>query len=172
MLIVDKHEGGAGLFDEYVDEYGRKLFYLCLKLMRNRDEADDLYQETWLKAYKYLDRFDTSMEFYPWLMRICVNTYKNSLKRKSLEKLFLNFDSPEGKMDFLNNLPAKEEEKSGISQALKGLDDGHRLVIVLFYYEGYSIREISEITGIKEGTVKSRLHNGKQRLKEVMGNER
>lgn len=162
------------MFDEYVGEYGRKLFHLCLKLVRNRDEADDLYQETWLKAYRHLDRFDSSMEFYPWLTRICVNTYRNSLKKKSLEKLFLNFDASEGKMDYLYNLPAREveEEKSGIGEALKGLDDSHRLVIVLFYYEGYSIREIAEITGIKEGTIKSRMHNGKMRLKEAMGNER
>lgn len=162
------------MFEEYVSQYGKKLFYLCLRLVRNRDEADDLYQETWLKAYRHLDRFDTSMEFYPWLMRICVNTYKNTLKKKSLDRLFLNFDSTEGKMDFLNNLPEREEveEGSGVGDALKRLDDKHRLVIVLFYYEGYSIREIGEITGIREGTVKSRLHNGKQRLKEMIGNER
>lgn len=162
------------MFEEYVSQYGRKLFYLCLKLVRNREEADDLYQETWLKAYRHLERFDPTMAFYPWLMRICVNTYKNSLKKKSLDKLFLNFDSPEGKMDFLHNIPAREEaeEQSGVGEALKRLDDKHRMVIVLFYYEGYSIKEIEEITGIREGTIKSRLYNGKQRLKELMENER
>ena len=64
------------MIDQYIRQYGKRLYGLCLTLCADPFEAEDLYQETWLKALKNLSRYDPSREFEPWLTRICVNTYR------------------------------------------------------------------------------------------------
>jgi DNA-directed RNA polymerase specialized sigma24 family protein len=62
--------GGAGLFDHYINAHGKRLFQLCLKLCADREDAQDLYQETWIKAYRFFDRYDSEQEFEGWLTTI------------------------------------------------------------------------------------------------------
>jgi RNA polymerase sigma-70 factor (ECF subfamily) len=69
------------LINQYIRDYGKRLYGLCTFLCANSCEADDLYQETWLKVVKNIDKYDTTKEFEPWLTAICVNTYRNTLRR-------------------------------------------------------------------------------------------
>ena len=65
------------MIDQYIQQYGRRLYGLCRSLCSNPFDADDLYQETWLRVVKHISKYDPSREFEPWLTRICVNTYRS-----------------------------------------------------------------------------------------------
>ena len=69
------------MIDQYIQQYGRRLYGLCRSLCANPFDADDLYQETWLRVVKHISQYDPSREFEPWLTRICVNTYRSTLRR-------------------------------------------------------------------------------------------
>ena len=75
-------KGGAEcVIDQYIHQYGKRLYGLCLTLCANTMEADDLYQDTWLQVVKNISRYDASRDFEPWLTKICVNLYRNALRR-------------------------------------------------------------------------------------------
>lgn len=81
------------MIDQYIRDYGKRLFGLCTFLCANSYEAEDLYQETWLKVVKNIEKYDSSKEFEPWLTTICVNTYRNTREGKLFNKAnYLNFD--------------------------------------------------------------------------------
>jgi len=163
------------VIEKYIQEYGQRLFHLCLKLERNKANAEELYQETWIRVLKNFSSYNAEYEFYPWVTMVCVNCYRNLMKKRVFESLFLTFTDNETKDSYLENIAhfdADSFENDDLFNALKKLDDRLRLVIVLFYYEMYTIDEIAKITGIKLGTVKSRLYNGRMELRGLMENER
>lgn len=69
------------MLDPYIQQYGRRLYGLCRTLCANSFDADDLYQETWLKAFRHFSQYDPARPFEPWLTQICVNTYRSVLRR-------------------------------------------------------------------------------------------
>jgi len=163
------------VIEKYIQEYGQRLFHLCLKLERNKANAEELYQETWIRVLKNFSSYNAEYEFYPWVTMVCVNCYRNLMKKRAFESLFLSFTDNETKDSYLENishLDTDSFENDDLVNALKKLDDKLRLVIVLFYYERYTIDEIAKVTGIKLGTVKSRLYTGRMELRGLMENER
>lgn len=96
------------MIDQYIHQYGKRLYGLCLTLCANTLEADDLYQDTWLQVVKNFSRYDTSQDFEPWLTKICVNLYRNALRRLS-KSPFLHFRSNEEKEFLLCSIPAPEK---------------------------------------------------------------
>ena len=139
--------------------------------MPNKHEADDLYQDTWLKVLKRFDTYDPSRDFEPWLTRLCVNTYRDRLRRLSRSP-FLNFSSNETKEAFLLTATAPEKEDySDLYAAIDQLPEKLRLTIILFYFEDMDIEKTAQTLGIPTGTVKSRLHKARIQLKEVLGRE-
>jgi RNA polymerase sigma-70 factor, ECF subfamily len=167
-------EGRDWMIDRYIDEYGKRLYFLCLKLERDQMKADELYQETWIRVLKGISSFDHHLAFYPWLTKVCVNTYRSMLKKRAFENLFFDFRTNEQKDYVLENIQYAEEEeveREDLLEALKKMDYKKRLIVVLHYYEGYTIREIAELASVKEGTVKSRLHAAREELRRELGNE-
>lgn len=154
------------MLDQYIRQYGKRLYGLCLHLCQNRADADDLYQETWLKVMKNLDRFDEVREFEPWLTKICVNTWRNVLRRMMRSPVKDQFSSAEEKELFLASIPAAEQQDyQDLYEAVKRLPDKLRMTIILYYFEGMDIRATARVLDIPEGTVKSRLSQAKKRLK-------
>lgn len=130
------------MIEDYIQEYGQRLFHLCLKLERNKANAEELYQETWIKVLKNFKSYKPEFEFYPWVTMVCVNCYRNLLKKRAFESLFLTFTDNETKDSYLENIShfdADTFENDDLVKALKKLDDKLRLVIVLFYYEQYTM---------------------------------
>jgi len=166
-------EGRVKMIDQYIDEYGKRLYYLCLKLERDQMKADELYQETWIRVLKGISSFDHHLDFYPWLTKVCVNTYRNMLRKRAFENLFLDFRTNEQKTYVLENIQYAEEEieREDLLEALKKMDYKKRLIVVLHYYEGYTIKEIAGLASIKEGTVKSRLYAAREELRSELTNE-
>ena len=157
--------------DQYIRKYGRRLYGLCMTLCADKHEADDLYQDTWLKVLKRFDTYDPSREFEPWLTRLCVNTYRDRLRRLSRSP-FLNFTSNETKEAFLLTAAAPEKEDySDLYAAIDQLPEKMRLTIILFYFEDMDLDKTAQTLGVPPGTVKSRLHKARIRLKEVLGRE-
>ena len=157
--------------DQYIRKYGKRLYGLCMTLCADKHEADDLYQDTWVKVLKRFDTYDPSRDFEPWLTRLCVNTYRDRLRRLSRSP-FLNFSSNETKEAFLLTATAPEKEDySDLYAAIDQLPEKLRLTIILFYFQDMNIEKTAQTLGIPTGTVKSRLHKARIQLKEVLGRE-
>ena len=157
--------------DQYIRKYGKRLYGLCMTLCADKHEADDLYQDTWVKVLKRFDTYDPSRDFEPWLTRLCVNTYRDRLRRLSRSP-FLNFSSNETKEAFLLTATAPEKEDySDLYAAIDQLPEKLRLTIILFYFQDMDIEKTALTLGIPTGPVKSRLHKARIQLKEVLGRE-
>lgn len=153
--------------DNYIRTYGRRLYGLCRTLCPNPDDADDLYQETWLKAMENISRYDKAREFEPWITKICVNSYRNILRRLKRSPIFNGFHSTADKELFLKNVRSEPpEDYSDLHAAIERLPDPLRITIILFYFRDMDIKSVSEVLAIPPGTVKSRLNRAKKRLKE------
>lgn len=159
------------MIDQYIQKYGRRLYGLCRSLCADPFDADDLYQETWLRVVKHISKYDPSREFEPWLTRICVNTYRSILRRLAKSPL-LDFSSGEEKDRLLASIPAPEKtDYAPLYEAVGKLPEKLRLAVVLFYFRGEDLASTAQILNIPVGTAKSRLNKARKRLKEVLADE-
>ena len=159
------------MIDQYIRQYGKRLYGLCLSLCANTFEADDLYQDTWLQVVRNISQYDPDREFEPWLTKICINTYRNML-RKITRSPLLNFQTNEEKDAVLQSVPALEKpDYCLLYEAINQLPEKLRLAVILFYFEGMDIAATAQVLGIPDGTVKSRLNKARKLLKEVLDRE-
>lgn len=159
------------MIDQYIQQYGRRLYGLCRSLCASPCDADDLYQETWLRVVKHISQYDPSREFEPWLTRICVNTYRSTLRRLAKSPL-LDFSNGDEKDRLLASIPAPEEKDySPLYEAVDRLPEKLRLAVVLFYFQGEDLASAAQILNIPIGTAKSRLNKARKLLKEVLAGE-
>jgi len=159
------------LIDQYIRQYGKRLYGLCLSLCANAFDADDLYQETWLRAVKSISRYDSAKAFEPWLTRICVNTYRNLLRRLARSP-FLDFRTTEEKDALLCAIPdTQKPDYSSLYEGIRRLPEKYRVAVILFYFQNMDIAGTARVLGVPEGTVKSRLNKARKLLKEVLGSE-
>lgn len=159
------------MIDQYIQQYGRRLYGLCRTLCANPFDADDLYQETWLRVVKHISQYDPGRAFEPWLTRICVNTYRSTLRRLAKNPL-VDFSNPDEKDRLLASIPAPEEiDYSPLYEAVDRLPEKLRLAVVLFYFQGEDLAAAAQILNIPVGTAKSRLNKARKLLKEVLAGE-
>lgn len=159
------------MIDQYIRQYGKRLFGLCMTLCADPYEAEDLYQETWLKVVRNISRYDPARGFEPWLTKICVNTYRNTLRRIARSPV-LSFRDTREKDTMMQSVPAPEKKDyEPLYEAVRNLPEKMRLTVVLFYFEDMDIRSAAEVLGVPPGTVKSRLSKARKLLKEVLGVE-
>ena len=165
-IVYVKEGGGERVIDHYIQAYGKRLYGLCLTLCKNPSDAEDLYQDTWLKVMANAERVDPSRPFEPWLTRIC---YRNTLRRLMRNPIFNGFATGEEKDRLMEAAYAESpSDYSDLHTAVDCLPEKLRLVIILFYFRDMDIRSTAEVLQIPEGTVKSRLHKAKFLLKEVL----
>jgi RNA polymerase sigma-70 factor (ECF subfamily) len=166
MLIEACLRGERRAFDELVDRYEGPLFNAAFRITGSVEDAMDATQAAFVNAYEKLHTFDPTYRFFSWIYRIVVNQALNLVGRRRTE-IELDSDTPS---DASN--PEKafgEVEATGfLQEALMNLTPQYRLVVVLKHLEGYSYREISELLGIPEKTVKSRLFSARQRLRLIL----
>ncbi len=159
----------------YIREYGAALTKLCLSLTNNRADAEDLYQSTWEKAIRNLKQYDSARPFEKWLFGICVNAYRDRVRRYDNRKI-LQFSDNEEQERFLASIPCDDgnrDEYLALDIAVKKLKPSLREAVVLYYFRDYSVAELSEILGIPQGTVKSRLSAARAELrKELQDDDR
>jgi RNA polymerase sigma-70 factor (ECF subfamily) len=181
-LIKAFQAGNKKAFDQLVIRHKDRIFNLCYRFLGDYEEANDSAQETFIKVYGSLKKFRMESTFITWAYRIAVNTCKNKLK--SLEykkkKRTVHLDNPgvnemhDSSMEFqeqslspLNGLERRERIVL-IQDAINRLPDEQKAVVVLRDVEGFSYEDISRITGINPGTVKSRIARARIELREQL----
>jgi RNA polymerase sigma-70 factor (ECF subfamily) len=173
-LVQRSRSGDREAFRELVERYQRKIAALAIGMLRNREDALDVVQETFTKAYQSLDRFKGDSAFYTWLYRIahnlCVDHQRRSGKQAHIS---LDADDAAPAAPILSDGPAPDqpferardaEIARRVREAIGGLTPDHRAVILLRELEGLSYEEISEVLDCPKGTVMSRLHYARRQL--------
>lgn len=176
LAIVHKVQAGdVDAFDELVTKYRERIYAVVYNLTSNRDDASDLTQDAFIKAFQSVGRFKGKSSFFTWLYRIALNTTLTHLRKNKLRRFFsfekmseedhsagfieqLKTDSDSDKNALMNELQEK------LNDAFQKLSVKHRTVITLYEIDGLSHKEIAEIVGTSVGTVRSRLHYAKQFL--------
>lgn len=160
-------------FERYVAEYSPDLTRFCMKLCADVHDAEDLFQDTWARAFDKFDRYKPENSFKSWLFTVCVNCFKNS-KREKYNSSKAVFSTPEEKERFIRSIPAGEQDIDAyldLHTAIHTLPKKHRVVLVLHYFREFSQGEIAMMLEIPEGTVKSRLSTAKKLLKRRLSRE-
>ena len=152
-----------------VDHYSWPNALLAAGLSQMQRSVRDNRSEEVL--IRYYDRYDPSREFEPWLTRICVNTYRSTLRRMIRSPVF-PFHTNEEKDAAMEKLAAPEKEDyAALYAAIDQLPEKLRVTVILFYFRDMDITSVSAVLGMPAGTVKSRLHKARKLLREVLGNE-
>ncbi len=176
LLARRAAKGDPDAFEEIVDKYQHMIYNLCLSKLGNRDDALDLSQDTFLRAYRALNDFRGESKLSSWLYRICLNCLADHQRKKkptlSIEKDGDGeggFDIPDERED---SDPQKRAERNAriraVREAIASLPDESRELIILREYENYSYQEISEMLGLEIGTVKSRLNRAREKIKKFL----
>jgi RNA polymerase sigma-70 factor, ECF subfamily len=156
------------------------LYNTAYRMTRNAEDAEDLVQETYLKAYRYYDKFEEGTNFKAWLFKIMKNTFINNYRKKQQVPALSDFADIEESFETQVNEEAApkiknpEEEllenvlDADVQQALDKLPPDYRMVVLLADLEGFSYKEIAEILEVPVGTVMSRLYRGRRLLEQAM----
>ncbi|MBE3519619.1 MAG: sigma-70 family RNA polymerase sigma factor [Firmicutes bacterium] len=175
LLIQRALRGDADAFAELVGKYHKQVFNLAYRLTGNREDAMDVTQETMLRAYRALASFREGADFLPWIYRIAWNICADRGRKQKRTPAMSSLEGNEAEARTLPNpgpSPDEDVEREELRRALEAaisrLDDGYRELVVMFHVDGLSIKEISEITGLKDTVIKNRLYRGRRMLREIL----
>lgn len=166
VLVKQALKGDETAFEEIVRRYERTIYNVAYRMVRNHDDSLDITQTVFVKAYRKLSSFNPSYKLFSWLYAIAVNESINYIKKQSRmvpTDLDLGVDQRTPA-----DAVASAEVGEQIQTALMGLSLDYRIVVVLKYFLEMSYREIAEIVGIPEKTVKSRLYTARERLRVLL----
>lgn len=165
-LLEDCKRGDRDALDSLVRRYERPVFNAAYRMLGNSDEAADVTQTTFLKAFEHLDRFNPEFKFFSWIYRIAVNESINQLNRRNrLEELG---EDPASSARGPDDMVDSRRLSNAVQSVLLELTEDHRAVIVLRHFVEISYREIGAILQIPEKTVKSRLFSARQQIKDLL----
>jgi RNA polymerase sigma-70 factor, ECF subfamily len=166
-LVARAQKGDRWAFEQLVERHQDRMFTLAARVLgRGRvDDAADAVQEAFIRAWLGLPSFRHGARFSTWLHRICLNAaHDQRSKRRTSSPLEEAHEPADPRDEFLAS-----ELSGALQQALDELDEDYRAAVVLYDVLGCSYGEIAELAGVAEGTVKSRIFRGRQRLGELLG---
>ncbi|HHV12975.1 MAG TPA: sigma-70 family RNA polymerase sigma factor [Clostridiales bacterium] len=162
--------------NQLIIDYGKEVYSFCCNLTGNRPEADDLYQDTLLKAVELCHRLDSSGNPKSFLMGISVRLWQNHRKKYAVRQNIVKWEELDGELmqggEGSHLQPEEEalrkERRHLVRRVVKGLPDKLQLVLYLYYTAEMSVEDIGRALHIPKGTVKSRLHKGRKLVKELL----
>ena len=176
MLVTKAKDGDVGAFAELVRRYQRATYGIVSRMVDDRDDVDDIVQEVFVQAYRYLPAFREQAAFSTWIYRIAVNTTIKQMKKirtrqaasiddpdTGLSEVLVSADG-DGPEDALH----RKERDEALRKAINALGEKHREVVLLHYFQNCSCEEIAKAVGCSVGTVWSRLHYACKKLQAAM----
>ena len=174
-------EGDRAAFEAMVREESERLFRVVMRLLHDEDEAEDIVQETFLQAYRSLDRFRGDSAFSTWLIGIGINLAKSRLRKKDRSGVLSEGDiddlQPEFRFGFYKDSPSKwrplddveqDQQYEVVHQAIDRLPDNYKAVIMLRDIEELSTKEAADALDLTPGNVRVRLHRARQALRAIL----
>jgi len=173
-LVVRVRDGDLEALGELFERYKISVYRTALAVTRDERVAEDILQDTFLKVHDYAESIDETVPLGPWLHRVTVNlaySWANRVKRwlhslhDTLDRWALSIQPcPEA-------ATVEQEWRQILQRAIDALPPAHRVVIILHYLDGLSLKEIAYVTDVPEGTVKSRLYYARERLRSILERE-
>lgn len=167
-------KGDSSACARVVRAYQDTALRTAFLMTNDRQAAEDVAQNAFLNAFRHLNRFDLERPFRPWFLTILANEARMHLRaRRRRPDSELPDDLPDGaEADAILSRLIRDDERARVRAALAELDEPYRTTVILFYFNDLSITEIAGATDSQPGTVKSRLHRGRQHLRRLLGDER
>ena len=174
-IIQDVLEGKTSRYEYFLDKYGQQVFTLIVRIVASQEYAEELTQDTFLKAFRHLSSFKAESNFSTWIYRIAYNTAISAVRKKKydlfdMDDTLLANISDEQIDDTLND--ESEVQIAKLNKAMKKLDADERAVITLFYMEDKPVSEIALILGMTESNTKVKLHRIRKKLYVLITNEK
>jgi RNA polymerase sigma-70 factor (ECF subfamily) len=166
--IESVKKGNIQAFSFLVEKYQRMIYTLALKLMKKPEDAEELAQDTFVKAYQKIDSYEGKSKFSTWLYTIAYNSCISELRKRRIE--FKSLDDrqvtaeDEQKMNDYYRETKKEDQEKYLNMALEKLPEDDQVLVTLYYYENQSMDEISSITGLTVSNIKVKIHRARKRM--------
>lgn len=171
-LITAVLEGNTAVYSELVKRHQRFVFTLALRFTKNREDAEEVAQDCFIKAYRALGTFRQTSKFSTWLYSITYTSAMTALRKKKLETLSLEDDHTLHLANAVASSSSNEAEKKSayvyLNQAIDSLSEEDAAIITLFYLGEQSLEEISNTIHLETNTVKVKLHRARIKLKEKL----
>jgi RNA polymerase sigma-70 factor (ECF subfamily) len=186
-LVRAAQKGDERAFRELVEKYQRRIYQLALGMTKDPDDAMDIAQETFVRVHKYLPSFKGDSSFFTWTYRIATNLCLDAQRKKGrTERVDVIDEGDEAEIEAAMDPPShalagpqrqalNEELKGKLDEALAGLSENHRAILLLREVEGLSYEELAKVLDIRKGTVMSRLFHARlkmqNKLREYLGED-
>lgn len=178
-LVARTQKGDSAAFDVLIGRYKERLYATVYHMTANHEDANDLVQETFIKAFKSIDSFRGHSSFYTWVYRIAVNRTINFLKRRknrnqySLDDLDSSIQTDPDLLEMMSHVtPRREvglnELQEKLNEALQKLSESHRAVVTMHDIQGMTHADIAKVLKCSEGTVRSRLFYARQQMQGLL----
>ncbi|SFH71476.1 RNA polymerase sigma-70 factor, ECF subfamily [Tindallia magadiensis] len=159
-------QGETVFFEELVSRYRKPVFSICYRMVRQREESEDLAQEVFVKAYRHLNQYNPERKFSSWILKIATNTTIDALRKKRLETIPLEEEIETHREDAsAEKTFLQQEARQEIEIAIDRLPQDYRIVVLLYHQQGKSYQDIAEILDIPLSMVKNRLFRARKILK-------
>ncbi len=175
-IIAELQRGDSTHFRELYEKHSRRVFALCLRMVRSRELAEDLTQETFMGVFRRISTFRGESAFSTWLHRLAVNVVFMHLRQQKSRISAVSYDDPgdgedEPKIEThgtIDHVLAGADSRIALNRAIDQLPVGYRVVFVLHDIEGYEHHEIAELLGCSSGNTKSQLHKARLKLRKLL----
>lgn len=177
LLLRRACKGDVQAFEELMQSHESRIYAIALRMMGNREDAQDCAQEAMVRIYRAMGSFKGQSALATWIYRITMNTCLDELRRRkarkvtSLDSLVDNGWSPTDNGDTPEEHGLRVEKQNALNQAIQSLPDDMRAAIILRDVKGYSYDEIASILDANVGTIKSRISRGREKLREILSKQ-
>jgi RNA polymerase sigma-70 factor, ECF subfamily len=166
QIVENILQGDSSAFQDLVTRYQQPVFSICYRMLRQREEAEDLSQEVFIKAYRYLRQYNHEHKFSSWILKIATNTCIDAIRKNRVDTMPLDEEIKTNQEDVsAERAFLQEEAHREIESAIAALPPDYRVVILLYHHHGQSYQQIADQLDVPMSMVKNRLFRARKLLK-------